>query len=510
MERGSKSQLPVLADRAGRALIWSMGASAAKLLLTVFIQAAFARLLGPAEFGLFAICIILFGLAMYFADAGFGTSLIHQHKISDEDVSSVWTLSLVASSAVALVFFASATVLAELFSKPELTGALGLMAPVFVLNAASAVSVGLMRRALDYRRIQLVNLTSYTLGFGAFGILMAWQLGSVQAMVLAFGVQALLSFVLLYRLTRHTLKLRFTGLFRGAHIAFGGKVLATNLVNWLVSSADRLLVAKLFPAASIGSYTVAHNLMSAPAQIAYPSLQSVFFSATARLQNDTPAKRRAFLDLIQVVALGAFPVFTIFATLADCLVRTIYGPAFAEAVPLVKIFAAMSPFLLLWAVSTPILWNSGRPLHELKAQLPFVAISILAVLWAAPFGLEAVALTAASVMISRTVVVMALACRALGIGFIECTRCFFPAIAVAAATWMAVATVDTFLVDASFSLVLRLITGVVAGVFVILLLVVSRPALVPDRPRQLLASIGRASIPACGTVWTRFDSGVKP
>lgn len=475
-----------LARRSAIALGWGVFASVAKIVLTLAVQAALARLLSPSAFGLFAMGMLVVGLAGYFADIGLATSLVQKAQVDDGDVRFVLTMNLVISLIVASLLFFAAGPLAALFEKPEAAPVFRAMAPVFVLNAAASVSVSLLRRSLDYRRIQLAGLAGYIVGFGIVGVGLAWWQGSVAALVAAFAVQSLVTLLVLYAGTRHTLKLSLRAPARGAHLEFGLTVLATNVVNWMVGAVDRLLIGRLFASASLGFYTAAYNLVHAPVNVLYPNLQSIVFSATARLQGERERMAAVYLELLQGVSVLMLPAFAGVFFLARPLVLTIYGAAWAESATYVATFSVMAPFLLIWGISTPFLWNSGRKSIEAKVQLPFIVIAAAAIWAAGQVSLPAVAWTAAALFISRTLMMVVLVTRTLGIAASAVLS--RAASALALALWVAAAawSVQTLMAAAAAPPLLRLLAGLLVLSLALLAGLLLVPRLLPDTARSAL------------------------
>jgi lipopolysaccharide exporter len=479
-----------LGRRGAVALGWSVMVSALKIVVTLGVQAALARLLGPIQFGIFAIGMLVVGLAGMFADIGLATGLVQKEVVGDEDVRFVFSMNLAISSAVALIIFAFAPALAAGFRKPEVAGVFRALAPAFVLNAITSVSVSLLRRSLDYRTIQLAGIAGYIVGFALIGVPLAWVTGSVYAVVAAFVTQSVVTLGLLYAKTRHVVGLRFKAPAQREHLAFGGTVLVTNLVNWAVSSIDRLIIGRLFSSAQLGLYSAAYNLVYAPVGLLYPNLQSVVFSTTARLQGKADRLHAVYLDLLQSVVFFVFPPFAGLFFLAQPLVLAVYGTRWAGSGALASVFALMAPFLLVWAISTPLLWNSGKKSLEAKAQLPFIVVAIGGLTLAARTSLLAVGWTAAALYIGRTLLIVTLVLRTLRVHPMEVARRLAPgamtSIAVGVLAWVC----DTLLVRQSAPVPLRLVAGfMVIGVtqLGILLLV---PSMLPVSVQR---TIGRQS-----------------
>jgi lipopolysaccharide exporter len=485
-----------LGRRGAVALSWGVVVSAIKIVVTLGVQAALARLLGPVQFGIFAIGMLVVGLAGMFADIGLATGLVQKQFVTEDDVRFVFSMNLVISTLVALVIFVFAPTLAGAFGKPEVTGVFRALAPAFVLNALASVSVSLLRRSLDYRTIQLSGLAGYIGGFAVVGVPLAWATHSVYAVVAAFVVQSLITLGLVYAKTRHILGLRFRAPSGREHLAFGGTVLVTNIVNWAVSSIDRLIIGRLFSSAQLGLYSAAYNLVYAPVGLLYPNLQSVVFSTTARLQDQRDRMRSVYLDLLQSVTLVVLPPFAGLFFIAQPLVLSIYGQRWTGSSQLAAVFSVMAPFLLVWAISTPLLWNTGQKTLESKAQLPFIAVAIISLVLAARISLLAVAWTAAALYIARTVLIVILVLRTIRVGPIEVARRLGPsilmALAVSALSW----GVQTLFATRGVPPQLRLLAGIaVIGAiqFGGLLLM---PAMLPVSVRRMIGrqSFGRGLV----------------
>lgn len=418
-----------LASRSARAFGWGISASIGKVALTIAVQATLARLLGPSEFGIFALGMLIMGLAGYFADIGLATGLVARQTVRDSDVRFVLTANLAISLLVASLVMSLAGPLATLFDKPEAEGIFRGLAPVFVLNAMASVSVSLLRREMDYRTIQLSGLIGYFFGFGLIGVGAAYLFESVYALVAAYLAQSAITLGLLYRKTRHPIGLALATPDRTDFVGFGLNVLVTNLVNWVVQSIDRLLVGRLFAAASLGQYTAAYNLVYAPVGTLYPNVQSTVFSAMARMEQDHRRIARAYLELLQAVATLLIPPFVGVYFLAPALVATVYGgDRWQDAMRIAGPFCLMAPFIVVWACSTPVLWNAGRRSLEWKVQIPFIALALLVISVAARESIVAVAWGTAALYILRTLVIMCMACRTVSVSAAQISVAFFPAL----------------------------------------------------------------------------------
>lgn len=487
-----------LGQRSAVAFSWGLFSSLAKVLLTLVVQAVLARLLGPEEFGLFALGMLVMGVASYFADMGVATSLVQKTQVSKTDIRFVLTVNLLSSVAVGGLVVALAGPLAFVFGKPQAQGIFLGLAPVFVINAMATVSTSLLRRELDYRSIQFANLTGYIIGFGLIGISVAVVVGSVVALVAAYLCQASITLALLYARTRHPIGLSLRTGDRQGFIGFGATVLITNLVNCGVASLDRLLVGRIFSIDTLGYYSAAYNLVHAPVAALYPNLQSTIFSSLARMQGDTMRMRFAYLELLRAVTVVFLPVFFGLYFFSGLLVRVVYGSRWTEAAMIAEPFSLMAPFLLIWACSTPVLWNTGRRSSEWQLQLPFIALALLAIVPAAGISIQAVAWVSTAICIARTVAIVALACQALGIATGSFLRSVLPSLWMSLLIGLTAFVSARWLQSIELPAAVQLLLGLAVIGSALLLCILASPTSLPPTARQV---IGRLT--AAAPAWLR-------
>ena len=404
-----------LAVRSAVAFMWGTGGSIVRIFLQLGIQVALARLLGPAVYGVFAFGVLVVGLASYFADFGLAYGLIQKQNTTDDDVRFVWTWQCMLGVVIGALMFALAGPLAELFAKPETRPVFAWLSLVCMLNALTAPSTNLLKKTLDYRTLQVAQLAGYLAGYFCVGLPLALAGAEVSALIAAMVVQACVILVVQYARVRHPLGLRFWLPGGRAMLTYGATVLATNLVNWLLTSADKLMVGRLFPTHVIGVYSIAFNLVNAPAAAAYSNLQSVVFSAGARLQEDMQGLKSAFLRLLAAVIVGAFPLFALLAVGAGLAIDGIYGARWSEATPFLRIFAFAMPSLLIWGISTPVLWNTGRITLEVRMQVPMVLAWAAVLVAVASQPASVFALAAAVLLAARAAIMAVVAGRILAV-----------------------------------------------------------------------------------------------
>ena len=398
------------------AVKWGASSTVARFALQLLAQVVLARMLGPDIFGLFGLGLVIFSFSRFIGSFGFGWALMQLKEVDAQDVRFAFTWQLVAGCIAATLLLASAGFLADFFNEPQVRPVVQWLSLACVIDAAGSASSHLLRRRLDFRSIGLVDVAGYFVGYLVVGITAALLGAGVYALVAAWLVQAGVKTMGYYILAAHDVRPLFRHPDGGKIImAMGATVFITNIINWLLFNLDRVVLGRMLAVRIVGWYTVALNLASIPNNLLIGSLQPAFFAAAARVQDEPDRIRGAYLEVVASILILVSPLFSFLATVAPELVLFLYGEEWTPAGNILRILALGMPAYILWALSTPVLWNTGRKNYEAILQVPLIPVMVWGLYLAAPFGATAVAATESLMFILRALVIGFAAVRALNV-----------------------------------------------------------------------------------------------
>lgn len=399
------------------AVKWGAISSAGRFVLQLGAQVVLARLLGPDTYGVFGMGLLVFTLSNFLAEFGFGWGLVQKVDLHPDDVRFAFTWQIVTGGVAAGALLLLAPWLGEFFHDARVVPVIQWMALACVLNAASAPAMNLLRRDLNFRAIGLIQIGSYFVGYVLVGMTLAWLGYGVTTLVAAWLTQSAVTLIAAYVKRPHALKPLFH--YAGASSMFnmGATVFFTNLVNWFISNLDRVMVGRLLNAHAVGLYTTGSNLSNMPAQLLLGSMQPAFLAAGARMQDDLPKLRSAYLQILATIWALIAPAMTVAALLAPDLVHLVYGAAWTGAGHVLAILFLAVPLQLTWCMTTPVLWNTGRKHHEVLAQLPVLLATLGLFLAFGASGVEAAALVGAGATALRAAVIFAVTLPGTQIGW---------------------------------------------------------------------------------------------
>ncbi len=364
---GTGSARPSLTNRALHAAKWNYLGVLARIVIQLAAQVVLARFVGPNEFGYYSLVFMTVGIAYLLSEFGLSSALIQPRELSASDVRRVWSHLLASSVVAALVLFLSANPISRLLGLPEVADYLKLAVIPLTIQILSSVALALLRKNLDFKRIQMAQVVGMLVGQVGVGFVLAYTLHSALAILIGWTVQLAVAWGIMYWKVRHRVLPTLAPIGRNLS-KFGVGAWTANVANWGIENLHTLIAGKLFGATTLGLYSVSSNLVRYPTNHLVTTLQSVMFPASAEAQGDSAALRAAYLAVLSLIALVTVPLFVAVAILAEPLILLLYGPDWKAAAELVQPLALAMPLHSVTAVSGPILWGLGRVSRESTLQ----------------------------------------------------------------------------------------------------------------------------------------------
>ncbi|HJV52178.1 MAG TPA: lipopolysaccharide biosynthesis protein [Noviherbaspirillum sp.] len=480
-----------LASKGISAVFWGSFGSVLRAILQIITQIILARLLGPSEYGIFAIAAIVLSFSKFFSDVGISYGLIQKKTIDDDDIKFVFTWQVILGAAVSGIVFFLATPLSHFFNEARVIPVIRVASVICFITALTSLSINLLKRELDFKSIQAAQVVSYIVGYILIGIPMALLGQQVWALIAAFIGAELTNLVMMFRKSRHPVGFMLWRRDESQLVVYGARVFLTNIINWVIGNVDRVIIGRTFPAADIGLYSLSYNLVSNPTLTIISVIQSALFSTSARVQDDFDRLRKALLTMIGVVTLVLFPVFIGIAIASETILQALYGNAWLGAAGLLRPIALAMPLYLLLGMATPLLWVSGQTHKEFLIQIPVALGFVLTAAVAAVVSLDAVAWVVFGMYLVRATAIVTTTCHALDLGLRRVFRSMRGGIITTAITAILIAVVDLAARQLTEWPLLWLVADVLAGLTGMLMSLWVFPNLVNHHVAQLFEKIAQ-------------------
>lgn len=319
-----------------------------------------ARVLMPADFGIFAIAVGITSIVTAVTDISMTQTLIQRDVVEDVHIHSAWTLSVLRGALIAVLLAAAAYPMALLFKEPRLTAVMLVVGLNFLVNGLTSPKLAMLQRQLVFRQ-EVFYAVSQKGSAVLTTIILALIFRSYWALVAGMVVGQAVSVVVSYALAPY--RPRATISHARELFSFAGWLTMGQVVDTLNWRIDTLLIGKFLNTSEVGLYSVGSTLAMLPTREALEPLTRTLFAGLSKLAADVarPDRLRAGYQRAQaLVTAVSLPVGIGTGLLADPLVRLFMGERW---VPIIFILQVLS---LIFAVQT--IGTQVRPLAMAMGQ----------------------------------------------------------------------------------------------------------------------------------------------
>ncbi len=320
-----------LFERTMGAFAWRFLSETSIFVLRLIVTIILARLLPVDAFGLLTLVMIVMNFAFRFSQIGMAPALIQCKGLTQTHVRVAFTVSVLSGVAITAAIWAGAPTMAAIFRTDAVTPLLRFISLSFLFSSFSSTSAALLERRLNYRRLFTVELSSYSLGYGLLGIILAVSGWGVWALAWATVVESILRLGLLFIASPHPLRPSFARLEALQLLNFGAGSTLSRLANYAARNGDFFVVGRWLGAADLGLYSRAYQLISLPMYQFTSVISYVLFPVYSRIQDDTEALRRAYIASVFFSAIIAIPLLTMLAIAAPEVMVGVFGPQWTGA-----------------------------------------------------------------------------------------------------------------------------------------------------------------------------------
>lgn len=379
-----------------RAAMWAFAATAGTRIVTLAGLAVLARLLAPHDFGLLAFALVYITYAETIGDLGTTAALIYWKDRREDAAQATFIINLAMGVFWALLTLALAPAIAAFFENPEAAPIIRTLALAFLIKFAGNTHDALAQKDLRFRARAIPELglaltkagVSIALAVAGFGV---WSL--VWGHLLGITAWTLGAWIIVPWRPRLSVPRDLLV----PMIGYGKGIVGVNLIAAIVHHADLVVVGRMIGSTALGLYQIAYKIPEASVTVIIWVAAKVLFPAFSRLHGTGDDLRRAYLKALEYVSFVTVPMAAGLFVAARPLVLLLFGPKWEGAIPLLQWLAVYTGVRSLGSHAGDVLKATGRP--GLLAGLGVIKAAVLlpSLVFAARFGVEAVAMTLAVV-----------------------------------------------------------------------------------------------------------------
>ena len=352
-------------------------------------NAIVARLLTPADLGVWAVAAVFALLASTLRDFGVTDYVIQEKDLTAGKLRATLAAALLVSLAIGIGLALASGAIAEFYREPGIASVLRIQALGYFIMPFGALTFAYCRRNLNYRPFfwasvlstaanVVVAVTCAEAGLGFMSL--AWAALAGVVVTVGVGVWTRPAEVPARPALRGVLPV----------LEFGRHVIAMYLVGHIGRSSPEIILGRALGLAPVGFFGRAQSLSQIFNQTIVRGSAPIYLPYLAQESRKRDDVRPGLLRTMSYLTAIGWPAFAFLAAMALPAIRILYGPQWSESVPLARILCAAAAVELTYLLAKEALIARGdvRAANRLQAVLQTVRIA--SVLAALPFGLEGV------------------------------------------------------------------------------------------------------------------------
>lgn len=372
--------------------LWTMARIFFDQVFSFLVFVVVARILGPADVGLFALGMIVVEFGRIFSTSGFGDAVTRAPAEEEEEIAraAFWGnmgLSVLCAGLIAL----AAGPAAELMRSPRLAPIIVALAGTVPISAGYAIHQARQLKRFGHKSLAIRSLVAGVIG-GGVAIASAFAGAGVWSLVIQRIVTEVFAFVTIWLSFRWLPGLAFSWERLRSILSFSTQMSASKLGNLVATRFQDMVIGAYVSPSGVGVYRVAKRTIDMMMTGVLTSFSTVSLSLFAAVRDDEAKMRAAVVRTIAVSATVAFPVFAGMAVVAPDLIPLIYGPKWEGSVVLLQLLTPLAVPALFSLLCMSILTIYGRGAAMSYLTLAQLVLTVLLSLISAPYGVEAVIL----------------------------------------------------------------------------------------------------------------------
>lgn len=359
------------------ALSWTSGFRIISRGITFLRIIVLARILSPAQFGLFGIATLVLAFLEIITETGINVFLVQEEDDIDHYIDNAWLISIIRGVVISCAILLLSPLIVGFFNAPMALPLLLLISIVPFIRGFINPSIVKFQKNFQfnkefYYRIVIFffdSIVAITLGF-----ITKEASSFIWGLIAGAILEVILSFVFIKprpRFTRNTVHVK--------KIFHSGKwVTLFGIFNYAAQKGDNIIVGRVMGAGSLGIYEMGYNLSTLPISEVSDVVNKVVFPLYVKIRNDAKKLRSIFTKIMIFVSIVVVLFSIVLFFLPKEIIILLLGNKWGDVYPILKILALYGLFRGILGTTVSFLLALKK--QSIVAKMTFVRVVVLAIL----------------------------------------------------------------------------------------------------------------------------------
>lgn len=410
-------QVKLIGRSAGRGLTWSLAGALGTKIISFGVGLVLARLLAPADFGVYAVALAATGFGMHINDAGMIAACVQWRGRLEDMAPTGATIALVSSVCVYGAIWFAAPTFATLTNAPDATPIVRLLTLVIVVDGVTAMRSAALNRRFEQDRLAKANV----IGMVANGAI-ALPLGFAGAGAYSFAtgqlIGSIVTGIIVYKISGLTTNFGFDSAVAKRLLKFGLPLAFSLGIEAVLLNADFIIVGHVLGVTLLGFYLLAFNISNWVPGLVGTAVRYVSVPSFSRLaEKATDAVTLGVRQVVPLLISAILPAAIVMAILAPQLIDFVYGDKWEPAAAVLRYLSVLVIVRMLTSLAFDVLTSIGSTRSTVWLNVGWAA-ALVPALWVGTHldGIRGAGIAHAVVAVLVVLPLAVLLLRSAGVG----------------------------------------------------------------------------------------------
>jgi O-antigen/teichoic acid export membrane protein len=396
-----------------------------------------ARLLTPAEIGVFAIASGVIIVAMHLRQLGVAQYLVREKEVTEDMIRTSSGVMMVTSLSLGAIIVVAAPAIADFYGEPRMRDVLWVSSLTFVTAPFASVPYALLMREMKFRELFVIRLVSAVVE-SMVAVSLVWYgmsyMGLVWATVLSGFSQLAL---IIYYTPAGTPWLPSLKVARNV-MQFGVIAVAASVLRRGAEALPDFVLGRAGTMSDVGMFSRGFGAVMFLNQLSIQALKPMVLPYLSEVQRKGESVGDAYVKAAALQTAVTWPMFAGVNLLALPLILLVFGDQWVDAAPIAAALAFWGILQAVHCYAPDGLLAVGGERRMLLMDILIFIVRLTAIVFAAGYGLQAVAWA----IVGAGIIEVAIASWATATGLRVSVRALFtaliPSALVSVVCWMSI------------------------------------------------------------------------
>lgn len=340
-------------------------------------MAVLARMLLPADFGVFGKTVALTGFITVLRSGGLSLATVQRAEINHEQVSTLFWLNVALGLGAATLLAALSPLMAWFYHDPRVLWLVIALAGSIITDSLAIQHTALMQRQMRFGTIGTATVTARIVGF-VVAFYAAWMGAGYWALAIQYYGTSLTMLGMIVWSCRWVPGLPRRGTGVAPMVKLGANASGFNILTFANRNVDNILIGRYVSDIALGFYSQAYRLLLMPVQQINAPISSVVVPGLSRLQDQPERFARFYYRALGGVSFLGMPVVCFLLADAHQVILIALGRNWLPVVPMFQALG-VAAFIGTFNVAGGWVYSAlGRTGRQLQQQLLATPLTIVA------------------------------------------------------------------------------------------------------------------------------------